>query len=90
MPQHSRICIDAFVDNKDVMEAIYSTKSIYDKRLRIDMSTLKEMVSLGEVHAIKWCAGSMQFANCMTKKGAKADQLMDVLRSGKLDLKGWS
>ena len=38
------IPISAFVDNKNVVEAIHSTKMVDDKRLRIDISTIKESV----------------------------------------------
>ena len=89
-PQRSKVVIDAFIDNKSVIEAVYSTKSVDDKRLRIDISALKEYVSSGEIHTIKWCPGSIQLANCMTKRGAKSDQLMNILRNGLLKLDGWS
>ena len=82
--------IDVFVDNRDVVDAIYSTKSVDDKRLRIDVATLKEFISTGEVNKVRWCPGSMQLADGMTKKGAPVDKLMNILRTGKLDLKGWS
>ena len=67
----SDIVIEAFVDNRDTVDAIYSTKSVDDKRLRIDIAALKEFITSGEVHAVRWCAGSMQLADGMTKKGAR-------------------
>ena len=90
LPNRTEVVINAFVDNRDVVDALYSTKSVDDKRLRIDISSLKEFISNGEVNSIKWCAGSMQLADGMTKKGAQVDSLMCILRTGKLDLKGWS
>ena len=90
-PCQSNILIDAVVDNKSVIEAVYSTKSVDDKRLRIDISALKEYISgEGDVRTIKWCPGSVQLANCMTKRGAQADQLMNVIKTGSMKVDGWS
>ena len=38
------IPIDAFVYNKSVVEAVYSTKSVEDKGLRIDVGSVKELL----------------------------------------------
>ena len=88
--RRSDIAIDVFVDNRDIVDAIYSTKSVDDKRLRIDVASLKEYITTGEVNSVRWCPGSMQLADRMTKKGARVDDLMNILRTGKLDVKGWS
>ena len=40
--QHKIIEIEAFVDNKSVIEAILSTRLVEDKRLRIDIAAIKE------------------------------------------------
>ena len=73
-----------------MVDALYSTKSVDDKRLRIDISSIKEFISNKEVNSVKWCAGSLQLADCMTKKGVRVDNLMEILRRGRLNLKGWS
>ena len=90
LPERSNIAIDVYVDNQDVVDALYSTKSVDDKRLRIDISSIKEFILTGEVNSVKWCAGSLQLADCMTKKGVKVDNLVAILRTGQLNLKGWS
>eukprot|EP00795_Rhopilema_esculentum_P002321 gene2321-biopygen11363 len=41
------IPIDAFVDNKSVVEAVYSTKSVEDKRLRIDVGDIRNKGTRG-------------------------------------------
>lgn len=41
------IPIDSLVDNKSVMNAIYSTKSANDKRLNIVVGSIKERRHLG-------------------------------------------
>ena len=85
----TEVKIHAFVDNRDVVDAVYSTKSVDDKRLRIDISSLKEFVVNEEISSIRWCPGSIQLANGMTKQGAKVDSLLNILQTGVLDLSGW-
>jgi len=60
----------AFVDNRSVVEAVYSTKMVDDKRLRIDLGAIKECLDTRNVQAVRWCTGDKQIANCLTKKGA--------------------
>jgi hypothetical protein len=78
------IPLEAYNDNRSVVEAVYSTKLVDDKRLRLDIGAVREMLQSGEVNVIRWCPGSAQIANCMTKKGAPGNQLLNVLQSGKL------
>ena len=84
------VSIDAHVDNKNIVEAIHSTKAVDDKRLRIDISAMKEPVVNVEVRCVKLCPGSVQLSNCMTKRAAQRYQLMRVIQSGCMELDGWS
>jgi hypothetical protein len=74
--------IQAVVDNKSVVESVYSTRMVNDKRLRIDIAALKE--NLGKDFDVKWCPGHEQLANVMTKHGTSGYQLLDILQSGKI------
>ncbi|CAC5381686.1 unnamed protein product [Mytilus coruscus] len=65
--KHQTIPIEAYIDNKSVVEAVYSTKLVDDKRLRIDIAAIAESLASKEVNNIKWCPGDKQLANCMTK-----------------------
>ena len=52
---HAReIPIEAIIDNKNLHSIIYSTKLISEKRLRIDIATIKEMLSQGEINKVTW------------------------------------
>ena len=77
------IPLEAYVDNKSVVEAVHSTSMVDDKRLRLDVCTLKESLKAGEVQIVRWCPGTAQLANCMTKKGASGDALLRVFQSGR-------
>ena len=82
LPSRS-IPIDAFVDNKSLVDAIRSTKLVDDRRLRIDIGSLKQTLE-NEIRNIIWIPGDEQLANCLTKKGAKSDALLGVFHSGRL------
>ena len=52
-----------------VVDAISSTTSVADKRLRREISAIKEMLSGNEVTSIKWVPGKLQLADVLTKRG---------------------
>ena len=46
-----------------------------DRRLRIDIAVLRNMLERGEVEEVSWVDTSLQLADCLTKKGASSRQL---------------
>ena len=78
------IPIIAYVDNKSVIEAVYSTKLVDDKRLRIDIAAISESLSRDEVSEIKWCPGKIHLADCMTKRGASGYNVLNVFKEGRM------
>ena len=76
------IKIEAFIDNKDAYEAIYSTKQILSGRLRIDIGAIKEMVDNKEIESVSWIPASHQLADCLTKRGASTKTLLETLNTG--------
>ena len=82
------IPVDAVVDNKSVVEAIYSTRMVEDKRLRIDISAIKQFTE-SDVRSIQWCPGTMQLANSLAKRGAQTKQILDTFQSGSLLMESW-
>ena len=78
------IKIEAYVDNKSVIEAILSTRLVDDKRLRVDIAAVKELIQLHDVNRIQWVPGHLQLANPMTKQGASGFNLLKVLQSGRM------
>ena len=44
--------IHAFIDNRSAVDAIRSTTSVDDKRLRRDISAVKQMLERGEVRTV--------------------------------------
>lgn len=80
--EHKAIKIEAYVDNRSVVEAIHSTRPVKNKRLRMDVAAIKESCQLHDVNRIKWVPGHSQLANSMTKQGASGFSSLKVLRSG--------
>ena len=51
--QHNIINIEAFTDNRSLCETLHTTKSILDKRLRVEIAALREMCEKNEL-LISW------------------------------------
>ena len=74
--------VHGIVDNKGTVNAVHSTTSVHDKRLRRDVAGIKQLLNEGEVERVVWCSGKEQLADCMTKRGAPAWDLMKVFQTG--------
>ena len=80
------IPITCYVDNADLVEALKSQKSVTDKRLRIEIASMKQMLDRKELKAVQWVGSKDQIANCLTKLGASPFDLLDCLCNGKLNV----
>ncbi|KAK4327467.1 hypothetical protein Pmani_002131 [Petrolisthes manimaculis] len=77
------IPICSYVDNHSLVENVHSTKNVSEKRLRIDLAALKELVQEGHV-MLKWVKSNVQLADCLTKKGVNTQNLLHVVQKGEL------
>ena len=75
------IQIEAYIDYKSVTEAILSTRMVEDKRLRVDVAAILELLNLHYINRIQWIPGHLQLANVMTKQGASGFHLLSFLQS---------
>ena len=75
--------IKLLVDNKSLYETSQTSNVLADKRLMIDMSALRQMVTEKEV-LIQWIPASKQLADVLTKSGANKAKLINVLSCGNL------
>ena len=78
------ITIEAYVDNKSVIEALLSTRKVDDKRLRVDVAAIQELLKFQDINQIQWVPGHLQLANVMAKQGASGFHLLKVLQSGNM------
>ena len=81
---HKTISIIVYVDNQSVIEAVHSTKLVFDKRLRVDIAAVSESLTRTEGSEIKWCPSNIHLADCMTKRGAAGYNLLNILKDGRL------
>ena len=82
--ESTTITIEAYVDNKSVIEALLSTRMVDDKRLRVDVAAIQELLKFQDINQIQWVPGHLQLANVMTKQGASGFHLLKVLQSGNM------
>ena len=75
--------IKLMVDNKSLYDTSNTTNVLADKRLMVDMSALRQMVTEKEV-TIRWIPAEKQLADVLTKSGANKAKLTGVLASGSL------
>ena len=83
-PNPGRLPIICITDCKSLCEAVKSSKSVKEKRLRIELGALKEMIDNGQIHDFRWCRSESQLADCLTKKGSSPLLLRNVLHKGML------
>ena len=76
--------IECRTDSQSLYNAVYSMTSLLDKRLRVDMAILREMVQRNEIQAITWIPTSKQIADCLTKRGSSSIKLLEVLHNNQL------
>ena len=74
-----KIPITLITDNESLANAVRSTTSVEEKRLRVDISALREMLNNKDIDGIKWTATNHMLADCLTKQGAKVDELLAVV-----------
>ena len=81
------IPIVAHIDSNNLYEAVFSTKFVEDKKLRIDIAQIQESINLEKVE-LRWVSSNNMLADSLTKSGVKADILLDVLTEGLLPCGG--
>ena len=75
--------IECFTDNASLSETLKTSTTVSDKRLRVDIARLREMVDRKEIK-VTWVEGTKQLADCLTKRGASSQRLLEVLGRNEL------
>ena len=73
------VSINCVTDNKSLYDALKSSKQVEDKRLRIDISVMDDLLAKKEVDRVLWVSGRDQLADALTKKGVATDKLRGAL-----------
>jgi hypothetical protein len=86
--QHGLIPITCVIDNYSLFDAVKSTKFVSDKRLRLEISSVKELLESKQIKQVSWSNTKQQLADCLTKKGASSFLLLKTLSDGKWHWQG--
>ena len=73
-------------DSCRLYDAVHSIRAITDKRLRINIALLQEMLLKKEISRIKWIASHEQIDDCLIKQGVSSNNLISTLQDVKLKL----
>lgn len=74
-----KLKVSCEVDNKSLVEALYSKKQVDGKRLRVEIAILQEMMSMGEISKVEWIPTASQLANSLTKGGTSTKALLEAV-----------
>ena len=77
-----KIPIVAITDSKSLVDSVYSTSQVENKRLRCDVGMLKEDLAKNNIENLIWVPGEQQLADCLTKRGASGTELLNVVQTG--------
>ena len=75
-----------FTDSRNLYESIHSTSLVQDAWLIPDIAVIKEALGNSTISCLRRVASEDMLANCLTKAGASAVQLLDVLQTGIYEL----
>ena len=75
--------VNCFTDSRSLFEVTGTSNLVSDKRLRVEVAAIREMIDKGEI-TINWVGKESQLSDSLTKKGASASLLLKVLKEGNL------
>ena len=81
----ANVKITCKTDNSCLYDAAHSTTQILDKRLRIEMAILREMIDKNELADICWIPADAQAADALTKKGVPSFKILSFTSEPKVD-----
>ncbi|CAB4022652.1 Hypothetical predicted protein [Paramuricea clavata] len=81
-PYPTMFPIECYTDCNSLYEALKSVKSVSEKRLRLDISSIKELIEAKQITSVNWCSTNRQLADSLTKKGASPKVLRNALETG--------
>lgn len=73
------ISLRIITDNKSLTDTVSLLTVLEDKRLRIDIASLRESIQSDMVEGLFWVPSAYNLANPLTKQGASNAYLVDVL-----------
>ena len=75
--------VRVIVDSKDTHDTIHSTLAADNRRLRSEVSRIKENLHMREITSLSWKPGREMLADCLTKRTASGADLLEVFQTGR-------
>ena len=75
-----RIKVTCYTDNLSLFQTAKTSTQVTDKRLRMELSVVREAVSRGDIE-LKWVESREQLADCLTKKGNNSTKLLERINA---------
>ena len=76
-----KVPIYCHIDSRQLYESIYSSKAVLEKRLRVEISSIQEMLKNNEIEGIKWISTKEMTADCVTKKSCPDNNLINLINA---------
>ena len=76
--------ITVMTDSKSLKDCLSTSKTLEDKRLKIDICVVRDYLKKKEIHQVCWIPTDKQLADSLTKSGANPAKLLEVLQSTRL------
>ena len=78
-PEAANIPLEVFTDSKNLHRAVNGTSWVDNPHLRIEVAKVQESLAMGELLQLNLVEGKHMIADCLTKHGACASRLRQVL-----------
>ena len=75
--------ITVITDNEGLKDSAYSTTAVEEKRLRVEIASIRETIR-DRLVKVEWVLKVDQLADVLTKQGASRDRLLAVLAQSKV------
>ena len=80
--EEGNVPVRAIIDNKDTYDSVHSTTDVTERKLRREIGGIKQMLKSKDLEQLIWVRGPYQLADPLTKLGANAGALIEVLKNG--------
>ena len=74
------IPMELFTDSKNLHCSVMGTSLAENPRMRTEVAKLQESLKSGEIMKIVHLPGLEMIADCLTKRGASAEKLINILK----------
>ena len=82
-PYGKMLDIVAYTDNQSLYDAAHSMKQTLEKRLLVDISSIREMIERNEIK-VTWIGKEKQLSDILTKAGVSPRGLLNILSTSKM------